>query len=99
MHSLTTDCARLYLLIQRLLDQDYLGEMEGAELLADAGAARWFLQSGDEQASLQVVEQVGKCTREFVRSGALTLAEGQAVIQLADEIVCGIRTTACTSDR
>jgi hypothetical protein len=87
MLSNTTDCARLYLLIQRLLDQDLLGEMEAVELLAEADAARWFLQAGDERAVLQKVARVGEFTRDLVKSKTLALAKGRAIIQLADGIV------------
>lgn len=82
-----TDCSHLYLLVQRLLDRDILAEADAAELLAEADAARREQQSGRPIAALRHVERVALVTEALVRSDLLAPEHGQAVIQVANDVL------------
>jgi hypothetical protein len=81
------DLARLSLMIQRMLDADVLRETEGAALLTESEAARRSLREGDAKAARLHVERVALFTEALVRSDALDLADGGAVIETARRIV------------
>ena len=87
MDSHDADLARLSLLIQRMLDADALLDAEGASLLTETEAARRSLEEGDAEAARQHVEQVALFTEALVRTDALALADGRAVIETARRLL------------
>jgi hypothetical protein len=81
--------ARLTLLVERLKDAEILLVDEGAELLAEAEAARQSLEAGNPIAGRRHVEQVERVTEALMDSGALDRAEGREVIDAARRILAG----------
>ena len=81
MLAATPECARPYLLIQRLVDQDLLGETEAAVLLSYADSARGSLQAGDEQVARHQVESVGEFIRALVANANLFMSRREAETQ------------------
>src|SRR5258706_10300148 len=84
---ITEEIHRLSLMVQRIVDADLLSSDEGAALLAETAAAREALEKGDETAARRHLEQLVGLTEAVVKSGALDLADGRAVIERATKIV------------
>ena len=78
---------RLSLLVSRLLDAEVLRTAEGAALVAVADAARKSQAEGDLPAVRRHVEQVALFTEALVRTDAMPLGDGQAIITSASEIL------------
>jgi hypothetical protein len=78
---------RLSVLVQRLADADLLDAAQAGELIAEAQAAGRFWREGDGDSAKCHVELIAQFTRALVKTDALTIAEGRAVIQLADGIL------------
>ena len=82
-----SDLTRLSLLVQRILDADVLGEPEGDSLLVVTEEARRSLREGDTEAARRYVERIALFTEALIRTEALDLADGQAVVETARRIL------------
>ena len=89
MYSHTTDLARLFLLVERLLDADALLAEDSAALEAEVGEARQSLAEGDAEAARRHVECLALLTEALVQTDALDLADGRAVVETARRILTG----------
>jgi len=81
------DFHRLTLLVQRMQDADALYDAEGTTLLMEAEAAGRSLEAGDPEAARQHVEQVARYIEALVRSEAIALVDGSAVLETARYIL------------
>jgi len=81
------DFHRLTLLVQRMQDADALYDAEVTTLLMEAEAAGRSLEAGDPEAARQHVEQVARCIEALVRSEAIALVDGSAVLETARYIL------------
>lgn len=87
MDTYDADLARLSLLIQRILDADALREADGAALLTRTEAARQSLEAGDKETARLHIAQVTHDAAALMRTAALDLADGRAVIETAHRIL------------
>ena len=83
----STDFARLSLLVQRLLDAEVLSEEEGAALLQTSHAARHALAQGHADEALAQLQQLARRIETLLARKALTLADGQAILQAVHSIL------------
>jgi len=89
MNATAADLARLYLLVQRLLDAEVLSDADGAALRGAAEAARRSLEEGDAGAVRRHVEEVAHFTETLVRTAAIKPADGRAVLEVTGRLLTG----------
>jgi hypothetical protein len=82
-----TNLDRLTLLVERLQDAELLPDAEGAELFTRTEAARQSLEAGDIQAARRHIEQIVHFLEALVQTNRLTLSDGRAVTQAANDIL------------
>lgn len=83
----TADLNRLSHLVEGLLDADILLDEDAGALLEAIETIRRALNAGDMEAARRHILQLGLVTEALVQTDALTMAEGQAVIQVADRLL------------
>ncbi len=81
------DLHHLALLVERLLDAELLSDAEGAALLKETKAARRSLEDGNEETARRHIEQIERIIEALIQSDALSRKDGQAVLQVAQDIL------------
>jgi hypothetical protein len=87
MDSRSEELARLWLLVQRLLDAEILPDAQGERLMSAVVAAYRSEQEGDSSQARRHVDEVALLTEALVRTGALEPKDSRAVIAAANGIL------------
>ena len=81
------EMSRLRLLVERLLDEEPLGEPQGATLLADVESACRHADAGNSAEARRYVEKVASFTDALIQTENLSPKDGQAVVSAANAIL------------